>query len=85
MITATRPYTAQNRQKQSFESKIPEKFLKGCREGHCGYMNRIMDGFPHDYTIEENQDAIRKVIEDPKTKMNIALRQIGKCFGVLKD
>lgn len=87
MITAVRPYTVQSRQQQqnNFGSKIPDKFLQACRKGSAEFMNRIRDGFPHDYTIAENQAAIREIIEDPKTKMTPTLQILGKCYGVLKN
>ena len=82
MITAVRPYTAQNNQRQNFKSKIPKEFLQGCREGDCEYMNRIMEGFPHSYTVAENKEAIKKVIEDPKTKMSPSLKDLADLFGI---
>lgn len=84
MITTIRPYSTQNNQRQNFASKIPEKFLQGCRDGKADYMNRIMDGFPHDYSIEENLPEIKKVFEDPKTKMTETLKDIADLFGISK-
>ncbi len=83
-ISSGSSYNKNKVQHQSFGAKIPEKFLQACREGSCEYMNRIRAGFPHSYTVEENQAAIKAIIEDPSTKMTETLKIIGKRFGVLK-
>jgi hypothetical protein len=89
MITAVRPYSPQQRQSQNFGQKIPGKFIQGCIDGDAESMNRIMDGFPHRYGLDENLLAIKKMFENSKVKIKIntdpALRQIGECFGIIKD
>ena len=85
MITAVRPYSPQQKQNQNFGLKIQDNLLQGCRDGNCDLMNRIRALAPKVYTIEDNQAAIREIIEDPKTKMTKTLQIIGRCFGVIKD
>jgi hypothetical protein len=81
-VSSVSSYNKNKVQHQSFGRKIPDKFLKACREGSAEYMNRIMDGFPHSYTIEENKKAMEIVIRDPKTKMTQSLKDLADLFGI---